>query len=78
MFANMPGSPVHSVFLQVCRVTRLLETSSGSTSSQLSARLSSLRTTLASRLPPRVLLPTLSRCYSSMVLQNKVRIHQKG
>ncbi|XP_017294030.1 HEAT repeat-containing protein 1 isoform X2 [Kryptolebias marmoratus] len=61
--------------LQVCRLTRLLETSSSSSSSssssQLVARLSSLRTTLASKLPPRVLLPTLSRCYSSIVLEKK-------
>ncbi|XP_013878794.1 HEAT repeat-containing protein 1 [Austrofundulus limnaeus] len=59
--------------VQVCRLTRLLETSSSSSSSssQLAARLSSLRTTLASTLPPRVLLPTLSRCYSTMVMEKK-------
>lgn len=59
--------------LQVCRLTRLLETSSSSSSSssQLSLRLASLRSTLATKLPPRVLLPTLSRCYSSMVLDKK-------
>lgn len=71
------ASPVHFLSLQVCRLTRLLETSSFSSSStsssQLAARLSSLRTTLASTLPPRVLLPTLSRCYSTMVLEKKVR-----
>uniref|UniRef100_A0A3Q3WSU5 HEAT repeat-containing protein 1 n=1 Tax=Mola mola TaxID=94237 RepID=A0A3Q3WSU5_MOLML len=32
-------------------------------SKMLSARLTSLRSTLATKLPPRVLLPTLSRCY---------------
>lgn len=58
---------------QVCRLTRLLETSSSSStsSSQLSLRLASLRSTLATKLPPRVLLPTVSRCYSSMVLDKK-------
>ncbi|XP_021180452.2 HEAT repeat-containing protein 1 isoform X1 [Fundulus heteroclitus] len=63
--------------LQVCRLTRLTATSSCSTSSssspaaQLCLRLSSLRSTLATRLPPRVLLPNLSRCYSCMVEDRK-------
>uniref|UniRef100_UPI003AB09606 HEAT repeat-containing protein 1 n=1 Tax=Centroberyx gerrardi TaxID=166262 RepID=UPI003AB09606 len=52
--------------LQVCRLTRLAESSS-SCPPQLAVRLASLRSTLATKLPPRVLLPTLSRCYSSMV-----------
>ncbi|XP_037318760.2 HEAT repeat-containing protein 1 isoform X2 [Pungitius pungitius] len=58
---------------QVCRLTRLVESSSSSSSSatQLSARLASLRSSLATRLPPRVLLPTLTRCYGSMVLDRK-------
>ncbi|XP_031696536.1 HEAT repeat-containing protein 1-like, partial [Anarrhichthys ocellatus] len=58
---------------QVCRLTRLLESSSSSSSAtaQLKTRLSSLRSSLATRLPPRVLLPTLTRCYSSMVLDRK-------
>ncbi|XP_071318828.1 HEAT repeat-containing protein 1 isoform X2 [Trachinotus anak] len=60
--------------LQVCRLTRLVETSSSSSSSssaQLSVRLASLRSTLATQLPPRVLLPTLSKCYSNMVEDKK-------
>ncbi|XP_028287492.1 HEAT repeat-containing protein 1 isoform X2 [Parambassis ranga] len=61
--------------LQVCRLTRLVETSSPSTSSstsaQLSIRLTSLRSTLATKLPPRVLLPTLTKCYSNMVVDKK-------
>ncbi|XP_026170562.1 HEAT repeat-containing protein 1 isoform X2 [Mastacembelus armatus] len=62
--------------IQVCRLTRLAETTSSSSSSssafaQLSVRLASLRSTLATKLPPRVLLPTLSRCYSSMVVNRK-------
>uniref|UniRef100_A0A8P4KGS8 HEAT repeat-containing protein 1 n=1 Tax=Dicentrarchus labrax TaxID=13489 RepID=A0A8P4KGS8_DICLA len=43
--------------LQVCD-RRALPTA------QLSARLSSLRSTLATKLPPRVLLPTLAKCYT--------------
>ncbi|XP_034413872.1 HEAT repeat-containing protein 1 isoform X5 [Cyclopterus lumpus] len=58
---------------QVCRLTRLLESSSSSSSAatQLSTRLASLRSTLATRLPPRVLLPTVTRCYGSMVVDRK-------
>ncbi|XP_059180177.1 HEAT repeat-containing protein 1 isoform X2 [Centropristis striata] len=61
---------------QVCRLTRLVDSSSSSSSSssaatQLSSRLASLRSTLATKLPPRVLLPTVSRCYSSMVIDRK-------
>uniref|UniRef100_A0A3Q1INU8 HEAT repeat-containing protein 1 n=1 Tax=Anabas testudineus TaxID=64144 RepID=A0A3Q1INU8_ANATE len=40
----------------------------------LSARLASLRSTLATKLPPRVLLPTLTRCYSSMVMDKKAQL----
>lgn len=61
--------------LQVCRLTRLVETSSSSSSAaQLSARLASLRSTVATKLPPRVLLPPLTRCYSSMVVDQKVSL----
>ncbi|XP_029383324.1 HEAT repeat-containing protein 1 isoform X2 [Echeneis naucrates] len=61
---------------QVCRLTQLVHTlsSSSSSSSQLSVRLASLRSTLATKLPPRVLLPTLSKCYSSMVLDQKKQL----
>uniref|UniRef100_A0A8C2XRT4 HEAT repeat-containing protein 1 n=1 Tax=Cyclopterus lumpus TaxID=8103 RepID=A0A8C2XRT4_CYCLU len=41
--------------------------SSSSAATQLSTRLASLRSTLATRLPPRVLLPTVTRCYGSML-----------
>lgn len=60
--------------LQVCRLTRLVEASSSSSSSvtaQLSVRLASLRSTLATKLPPRVLLPTVTKCYSVMVVDRK-------
>ncbi|CAK6982589.1 HEAT repeat-containing protein 1 [Scomber scombrus] len=63
---------------QVCRLTRLVEASSSSSSSsasaQLTVRLSSLRNTLATKLPPRVLLPTLSKCYSAMVVDRKAQL----
>lgn len=69
---NQQPSCYHFLFLQVCRLTRLVETSSSSATSQLSTRLTSLRSTLATQLPPRVLLPTLTKCYSSMVVDKKV------
>ncbi|KAK0130715.1 HEAT repeat-containing protein 1 [Merluccius polli] len=56
---------LHATVLQVCRITRLAETSSASP--QLSARLASLRSTLATMVAPRVLLPTLAKCYNDMV-----------
>uniref|UniRef100_A0A673BB61 HEAT repeat-containing protein 1 n=1 Tax=Sphaeramia orbicularis TaxID=375764 RepID=A0A673BB61_9TELE len=42
--------------------------------SALSARLSALRNTLSTKLPPRVLLPTVSRTYSSLVLDRKTQL----
>ncbi|KAM6964387.1 LOW QUALITY PROTEIN: HEAT repeat-containing protein 1 [Tautogolabrus adspersus] len=61
--------------LQVCRLTLLVDSSSSSsTSAQLSTRLASLRITLATKLPPRVLLPTLSKCYSNMVVDKKAQL----
>uniref|UniRef100_A0A671WLT3 HEAT repeat-containing protein 1 n=1 Tax=Sparus aurata TaxID=8175 RepID=A0A671WLT3_SPAAU len=67
---------LQDITLQVCRLTRLVESSSSSSSSssataQLCTRLASLRSTLATGLPPRVLLPTLTKCYSSMVVDKK-------
>ncbi|KAM9425995.1 HEAT repeat-containing protein 1 isoform 2-T2 [Pholidichthys leucotaenia] len=59
---------------QVCRLTQLLDdisSSSSSSSSKLSCRLTSLRSTLATKLPPRVLLPTITKCYSNMVIDKK-------
>ncbi|XP_054622687.1 HEAT repeat-containing protein 1 [Dunckerocampus dactyliophorus] len=60
--------------LQICRLTQLVEASSSSSSSsgsQLSVRLASLRSSLATKLPPRVLLPVLTRCYSVLVVAKK-------
>ncbi|XP_023805335.1 HEAT repeat-containing protein 1 [Oryzias latipes] len=59
---------------QVCRLTRMVETSpssSSSSSNQLRIRLAALRNTLATKLPSRVLLPTLSKCYSSLLDSRK-------
>ncbi|KAJ3608034.1 hypothetical protein NHX12_025084 [Muraenolepis orangiensis] len=56
---------LHATVSQVCRITRLAETSSASP--QLSARLASLRSTLATKVAPRVLLPTLAKIYNDMV-----------
>ncbi|XP_078136067.1 HEAT repeat-containing protein 1 [Sander vitreus] len=58
---------------QVCRLTRLVASSS-SAAAQLAVRLASLRSTLATVLPPRVLLPAVARCYSSMVLDRKEQL----
>ncbi|KAL7869934.1 hypothetical protein AOLI_G00139220 [Acnodon oligacanthus] len=41
---------------------------------QLAVRLSSLSSTLATKVPPRVLLPTLAKCYGSMVDSQQNRI----
>ena len=41
-------------------------------SPQLSARLASLSSTLATKVPPRVLLPTLTKCYNDMVPAKQV------
>lgn len=46
--------------------------SSSSSSNQLRIRLAALRNTLATKLPSRVLLPTLSKCYSSLLDSRKV------
>ncbi|XP_035853129.1 HEAT repeat-containing protein 1 isoform X1 [Sander lucioperca] len=60
---------------QVCRLTRFVASPSpSSAASQLAVRLASLRSTLATALPPRVLLPTVARCYSSMVLDRKEQL----
>lgn len=54
---------------QVCRLTRLAEVSS--LSPTLVTRLDSLRSMLASKIPPRVLLPTVCKCYSHLVTDQK-------
>ncbi|XP_035467973.1 HEAT repeat-containing protein 1 [Scophthalmus maximus] len=69
---------LQDVTLQVCRLTRLVESSSSSSSSsssaQLALRLAALRSSLATQLPPRVLLPTISKCYSNMVVDKKAQL----
>ncbi|XP_061782683.1 HEAT repeat-containing protein 1 isoform X2 [Nerophis lumbriciformis] len=58
--------------IQVCRLTPALEDSPSSSSSLVSVRLHSLRSCLATKLPPRVLLPVLTRCFSVLVVDRKV------
>ncbi|XP_077481923.1 HEAT repeat-containing protein 1 [Stigmatopora argus] len=67
---------LQDTILQVCRLTRLLQDSPSSSSSssavnQLSLRLTSLRSSLAIKLPPRVLLPVLTRCYGVLVVDKQ-------
>ncbi|XP_077406288.1 HEAT repeat-containing protein 1 isoform X2 [Vanacampus margaritifer] len=65
---------LQDITLQVCWLTRLLEgspSSASSTTNQLSVRLASLRSSLATKLPPRVLLPVLTKCYSILVVDKK-------
>ncbi|KAL2099230.1 hypothetical protein ACEWY4_005710 [Coilia grayii] len=58
--------------LQVTRLTRVAEQTT--TCPQLAARLSSLRTTLATKLPARVLLPTFTKCYQHLVDSQQNRL----
>lgn len=51
--------------LQVTRLTLLARRLTSCP--QLSVRLASLSSTLATKLPPRVLIPTITKCYCSMV-----------
>uniref|UniRef100_A0AAR2KP96 HEAT repeat-containing protein 1 n=1 Tax=Pygocentrus nattereri TaxID=42514 RepID=A0AAR2KP96_PYGNA len=63
---------LEATILQVTRLTQVAERLSSCP--QLAVRLSSLSSTLATKVPPRVLLPTLAKCYGSMVdsLQNRI------
>uniref|UniRef100_A0A8L0DMA2 HEAT repeat-containing protein 1 n=1 Tax=Oncorhynchus mykiss TaxID=8022 RepID=A0A8L0DMA2_ONCMY len=56
---------LQDTLLQVARLTRVAEKATAAP--QLAVRLASLRTTMATKVPPRVLLPTLTKCYSKMV-----------
>ncbi|GAA6085032.1 HEAT repeat-containing protein 1 [Tachysurus ichikawai] len=56
---------LENTILQVARLTQVAERLT--TCPQLAVRLSSLSSTLATKVPPRVLMPTLARCYNSMV-----------
>ncbi|XP_061886702.1 HEAT repeat-containing protein 1 isoform X2 [Entelurus aequoreus] len=57
--------------IQVCRLTPALEDCPSSSSSLVSVRLHSLRSCLATKLPPRVLLPVITRCFSVLVVDRK-------
>ncbi|KAJ8404760.1 hypothetical protein AAFF_G00331470 [Aldrovandia affinis] len=56
---------LQDTLLQVAHLTWVAER--GTTSPQLGVRLASLRATLATKVPPRVLLPTVTKCYSKVV-----------
>uniref|UniRef100_A0A8C8GVB2 HEAT repeat-containing protein 1 n=1 Tax=Oncorhynchus tshawytscha TaxID=74940 RepID=A0A8C8GVB2_ONCTS len=56
---------LQDTLLQVARLTRVAEKATAAP--QLAMRLASLRTTVATKVPTRVLLPTLTKCYSKMV-----------
>lgn len=43
-------------------------------SSQISLRVTSLKTILATKLAPRILLPAVTKCYSEVVDTKKVRV----
>uniref|UniRef100_A0AAY4AU42 HEAT repeat-containing protein 1 n=1 Tax=Denticeps clupeoides TaxID=299321 RepID=A0AAY4AU42_9TELE len=58
--------------LQVARLTRVAEQTT--TCPQLAVRLASLRNTLATKLPPRVLLPNITKCYNSLVETQQSRL----
>ncbi|XP_076844012.1 HEAT repeat-containing protein 1 [Brachyhypopomus gauderio] len=57
---------------QVARLTRVAERLSSCT--QLTARLTSLSSTLATKVSPRVLMPTITKCYSRMVDSQQSRL----
>uniref|UniRef100_A0A8K9UNL2 HEAT repeat-containing protein 1 n=1 Tax=Oncorhynchus mykiss TaxID=8022 RepID=A0A8K9UNL2_ONCMY len=59
---------LQDTLLQVARLTRVAEKATAAP--QLAVRLASLRTTMATKVPPRVLLPTLTKCYSKMEINH--------
>ncbi|XP_033875164.3 HEAT repeat-containing protein 1 [Acipenser ruthenus] len=60
------------ILLLVAHMGRI--TVSAGQSPQLSVRLTSLQTTLATKLAPRVLLPTVTKCYSKLVDTHQSRL----
>ncbi|XP_048843510.1 HEAT repeat-containing protein 1 isoform X2 [Brienomyrus brachyistius] len=63
---------LQDTLLQVARLVRVTER--GTVSPQLVVRLGSLRTTLATKVPPRVLLPVVTKCYSQAVESQQSRL----
>lgn len=57
------------IIAQLCRLSRLAEVSC--LSATLVTRLNSLRATLASKIPSRVLLPAVCKCYARLVQDQK-------
>uniref|UniRef100_A0A6Q2XAX1 HEAT repeat-containing protein 1 n=1 Tax=Esox lucius TaxID=8010 RepID=A0A6Q2XAX1_ESOLU len=63
---------LQDTLLQVARLTRVAV--KATTTPQLAVRLASLRTSLATKVPPRVLLPTITKCYSKVVDSSQSRL----
>ncbi|KAG7492749.1 hypothetical protein MATL_G00017170 [Megalops atlanticus] len=63
---------LQDTLLQVAHLTRVAERVT--TSPQLGIRLASLRATLATKVPPRVLLPTVTKCYNQAVTSQQSRL----
>ncbi|XP_036376932.1 HEAT repeat-containing protein 1 isoform X2 [Megalops cyprinoides] len=63
---------LQDTLLQVAHLTRVAE--QATTSPQLGVRLASLRATLATKVPPRVLLPTVTKCYNQAVASQQSRL----
>ncbi|KAI1886943.1 hypothetical protein AGOR_G00200970 [Albula goreensis] len=63
---------LQDTLLQVAHLTLVAER--GSTSPQLGVRLASLRSTLATKVPSRVLLPNVTKCYSHVVSSHQSRL----
>ncbi|XP_066552649.1 HEAT repeat-containing protein 1 [Amia ocellicauda] len=60
------------IAVEVTHLTRVVE--KASQFPQLGVRLASLRLTLATKLPPRVLLPTVTKCYSQLVCSHQSQL----
>lgn len=60
---------LQDTMLQVALLTSVAE--SKTLTQQLGVRLVSLKTTLATKVPPRVLLPTVTKCYSQAVVSQQ-------
>ncbi|TRY66425.1 hypothetical protein DNTS_028326 [Danionella cerebrum] len=60
------------IISQVARLTRLAEQLTSCP--QLASSVKSLQSTLATKVPPRVLIPTITKCYTSMVDAHQVRL----
>ncbi|KAJ0060565.1 hypothetical protein NL108_016020, partial [Boleophthalmus pectinirostris] len=69
---NFTSPYLHDITAQVCRLSRLAEVSAPSP--LLAVRLAALRSTIATKVPPRVLLPTVTKCYARLVQDQKEQL----